>query len=227
MSGVAAKPAGNLALAGKTVVVLGASSPCGTETVRMLAVEGANLVLGGRSRQKLEALEAEVRGLGGRAVVVGVHLAKRHHSGHLAEAAVEAFGGLDALLFMAHVSAPPVSDLDPEAWERSVDVNVRGFMYSVGAALPAMRDGGGGRVILVSDTSAERRDPLYEAGLAFSRAFLAAVSREFAPEGVSAAEVVTGGMHPTNDGRCVAAVREALVAPSGAAGELPTYRAGA
>lgn len=190
----------------------------------MLANEGANLVLGGRSREKLEALETEVRGSGGRAVVVGVHLAKRHHSGHLAEAAVEAFGGLDALLFMAHASAPPVADPDPDAWERSVDVNVRGFMYSVGAALPAMRDGGGGRVILVSDAGAERRDPLYGAGLAFARAFLLAVSRELAPEGVSAVEVVISGTSGTNPRRCAEAVREALVAPDGATGEVPVFR---
>lgn len=221
MSG-AANPAGNLA--GKTVVVLGASSPWGTETVRMLAGAGANLVLGGRSREKLEALEAEVQSLGGRAVVVGVHLAKRHHSEHLAEAAVEAFGGLDALLFMAHASAPSVADLDPDAWERSVDVNVRGFMYSVGAALPAMRDGGGGRVILVSDTSAERRDPLlYGAGRAFARAFLTALGRE----GMNVGEVVICDTSRTSSEGCAEAVREALVAPSGAAGELPTYRAGA
>ncbi|HEX2729361.1 MAG TPA: SDR family NAD(P)-dependent oxidoreductase [Rubrobacteraceae bacterium] len=211
-------------MAGKIVVVLGASSPRGSEAVRMLAGEGANLVLGGRSREKLEALEAEIHGSGGRAVVVGVHLVKRHHSGHLAEAAVEAFGGLDALLFMAHAYAPPVADLDPDAWERSVDVNVRGFMYSVGASLPAMRAGGGGRVILVSDEGAERRDPLYGAGRAFARAFLAAVSRELAPEGVSAGEVVLDGVSPPNSGRCAEVVREALVGPAGAAGEVPVYR---
>ncbi len=62
-------------LRGQTAVVLGASSPYGAATVRTLAREGVNLVLGGRSRAPLEALEGEVLASGGETVVVGVHLA--------------------------------------------------------------------------------------------------------------------------------------------------------
>jgi hypothetical protein len=52
---------------------------------------------------------------GGEALVLGVHLAKRHHPAHLVEAAVETFGGLDALLFMASATAPPLGSLDIDA----------------------------------------------------------------------------------------------------------------
>jgi NAD(P)-dependent dehydrogenase (short-subunit alcohol dehydrogenase family) len=81
---------------------------------------------------------------GGEALVLGVHLAKRHHPAHLVEAAVETFGGLDALLFMASATAPPLGSLDIDAWERFLDVNVRGFIYCFAAALPAMLKRGGG-----------------------------------------------------------------------------------
>lgn len=111
-------------LAGKTTLVLGASSPHGAATVRALAHEGANLALGGRSREKLEALAPEAEASGGRAIVVGTHLAK-HHPVHLVEAAIKTFGGLDALLYMASAGAPSLWNLDVDSWERSLDVNVR------------------------------------------------------------------------------------------------------
>src|SRR5688500_864080 len=128
---------------------------------------------GGRDRQKLEELEEQVRAHGGEALVIGVHLAKRHHPAHLVEAAVEAFGRLDALLFMACASAPPFASLDVDAWERSLGVNVRGFIYCLAAALPAMHERGGGRVVVagVEDTEGAP-DPLLRAWRAAVRTIL-------------------------------------------------------
>ena len=194
-------------LAGKTVVVLGGSSPCGAAAVRMLAREGANVVLGGRSRDRLEALEEEVRASGGQAVVVGVHLAKRHHPAHLMEAAVEAFGGLDVLLFMASSAAPPLRTLEVEAWERSVDVNFKGFLYSVAAALPIMRAGGGGHVVCLG---AESPDPLHRASQAAVRVILQELARELSGEGIRATELRLGDASPE---RCAAAVPQVLLDP--------------
>ena len=122
------------ALSGKTVMVLGGSSPYGASAARALGREGANVALGGRDRQRLEELEEEVRANGGEVLVLGVHLAKRHHPAHLVEAAVETFGGLDALLFMASATAPPLGSLDIDAWERSLDVNVRGSAHVISSA---------------------------------------------------------------------------------------------
>src|SRR5215212_4810891 len=136
-------------IAGKTAVVLGASNPYGGATARMLAREGANLVLGGRSRDQLEALEREIRVSGGEALVIGTHLAKRHHPAHLVQAAQERFGGVEILLFMAHASAPPLSSLEVEGWERSIDINIKGFLYSLAAALPIMRAGGEGHIVVL------------------------------------------------------------------------------
>jgi MFS family permease len=112
----------------------------------------------GRDRQRLEEIEEQIRAHGGEALVVSVDLAKRHHPAHLVEAAVDAFGGLDALLFMACATAPPLESLDVDGWDRSLDVNVRGFIYCLAAALPAMYERGGGRVVVagVEDTGARR-----------------------------------------------------------------------
>jgi NAD(P)-dependent dehydrogenase (short-subunit alcohol dehydrogenase family) len=177
-------------LSGKTVMVLGGSGPYGAAATRALGREGANVALGGRDRQKLEELEEQVRAHGGEALVIGVHLAKRHHPAHLVEAAVEAFGGLDALLFMACATAPPFETLDIDSWERSLDVNVRGFIYCLAAALPAMRERGGGRVVVagVEDTGGTP-DPLLRAWRAAVRKILEELPRGLSSEGIQTAEV--------------------------------------
>jgi NAD(P)-dependent dehydrogenase (short-subunit alcohol dehydrogenase family) len=177
-------------LSGKTVMVLGGSGPYGAAATRALGREGAHLALGGRDRQKLEELEEQVRAHGGEALVIGVHLAKRHHPAHLVEAAVEAFGGLDALLFMACATAPPFETLDIDSWERSLDVNVRGFIYCLAAALPAMRERGGGRVVVagVEDTGGTP-DPLLRAWRAAVRKILEELPRGLSSEGIQTAEV--------------------------------------
>ena len=202
-------------LARKAAVVLGGSSPYGAATARMLAREGANLVLGGRSRGRLEALGEEVRASGVQAVVVGVHLAKRHHPAHLMEAAVEAFGSLDVLLFMARSTAPPLRTLEVEAWERSVDVNVKGLLYSVAAALPIMREGGGGHVICLDAEDPGPPDPLYRAGQAAQCAILRELARELSDWGIRTTGVRLGDTRRMGPDRCAEAVRRVLLDPPG------------
>jgi NADP-dependent 3-hydroxy acid dehydrogenase YdfG len=199
-------------LEGKTAVVLGASAPYGAAATRMLAREGARVALGGRSREKLEALEAEIRALGGEALVVGTHLAKRHHPAHLVEAAVAEFGGVEILLFMAHASAPPLGSMDLDAWERSVDVNVKGFLYAVVAALPAMREGGGGQVVCLNVDDPDPPDPLYEASRAAARVLLRELARELSAEGIRASEVTLDSRRADPE-RCAEAIRRLLADP--------------
>ena len=197
---------------GKAIIVLGASSPHGAATVRTLARGGANLALGGRDREKLEALRDEARASGAEALVVGTHLAKRHHPAHLVEAAVEAFGGVDALLYMASACAPPLESFDVEAWERSLEVNLRGFVYCLAAALPAMRDGG---CVVVAGVGDRGRDPLLRASRAAARALL----DELFSGGVAAAEVELDDLAPEEASRKVTDALGDLARAGGARGE--------
>ncbi len=152
---------------------------------------------------------------GGEALVLGVHLAKRHHPAHLVEAAVETFGGLDALLFMASAAAPPLGSLDIDAWERSLDVNVRGFIYCLAAALPAMRERGGGRVIAVGIEDARgARDPLLRAWRAAVRTILDELSRELSSDGIHTAEVRLGARQARDPEECSNTIVRALKDPA-------------
>jgi NADP-dependent 3-hydroxy acid dehydrogenase YdfG len=170
-------------------------------------------LLGGRDRQRLEALEEEVETRGGRALVVGTHLAKRHHPAHLVEAAVEAFGGLDVLLFMARASAPPLRSLDLDAWEDSVDVNVKGFLYSLAAALPVMLERRGGRVLLFASDDPEEPDPLYVASQAATDVILGELNTEFSAAGVRAERVRAQGSERANPEACAEKIRDLLTRP--------------
>jgi len=212
-------------LSGKTVMVLGGSGRYGAAAARALGREGANVALGGRDRQRLEALEELIRAHGGEALVLGVHLAKRHHPVHLVEAAVGAFGGLDALLFMACATAPPLESLDIDAWERSLDVNVRGFIYCLGAALPAMRERGRGRVVVagIEDTWGAP-DPLLRAWRAAVRTILEELSRELSSDGIRAAEVRLDARRIQDPEESSKPIVRALQDPVGAGDEPCIYR---
>ena len=197
-------------------MVLGGSGPYGAAAAEMLGREGANVALGGRDRQRLEELEAEVRVHGGEALALGVHLAKRHHPAHLVEAAVEHFGGVDVLLFAAHAAAPPLADLDLDAWERSVDVNAKGFLYCLAAALPVMLERSSGRVAVLDVFDPSARDPLLEASRAAVRALLWELGEELGEEGIRA-DLVRADRSRVDPARCAEAVRELLLGPPGPA----------
>lgn len=216
------EPAGRLA--GKTAVVLGGSGPHGAAAARLLGREGANVALGGRDRERLEGLEAEIHADGGQALVVGTHLAKRHHPAHLAGAALEAFGSLDVLLFAAHAPAPPLASLDADAWEASVDVNLKGFVYCMAAALPAMREREGGHVVVLNVRD-PRPDPLSLASRAAVQVLLAQLAREFAPEGIAAATIEGDARRENDPERCAEALIRALAEPPDPNGKPRTYPA--
>ena len=83
-----------------------------------------------------------------------------------------------------------MGSLDVDAWERSLDVNVRGFIYCLAAALPAMHERGGGRVVVVGANDAgDAPDPLLRAWRAAVRTILEALSRELSSDGIRTAEV--------------------------------------
>lgn len=180
----------------------------------MLAREGASIAMGGRSRQKLETLEQEIRDSGGEAISVGTHLAKRHHLLHLMGAAAESFGGIDILLFMAGISAPPLESFDVTGWERSVDVNIKGFLYSLAAVLPFMCETGSGQVVCFSLGDA---DPLRIAAQNVRRALLREMVEEFSAQNIRAGEVFVSDSRGADPERCAEATCGLLADEKGGA----------
>ena len=143
------------ALAGRAVAITGASSGIGEAVARSAAAEGASVALGARRTDRIEALGERHRvgrRQGGRA--------RRSTSPTKARptpssgSAHEELGGLDALVNNAGVMLlGAVEGADTEHWRRMVDVNLLGLLYCTHAALPLLREGGGGDIVNVSSVA--------------------------------------------------------------------------
>lgn len=178
------------ALDGKTVAVIGASGRYGAAIVRSLAREGASLMLGARSREALEGLQQELDEAGARTVVIGTDVTRQPHLERIVEVALESFGALDALVYAARSKPSPIDSLDMEDWGYSVDVNVRGFLYAVGAALPAMLERGGGHVVDLDEGMDD--GALARAAPRLRRETLEELDAEFSGRGLLVSQVRAG-----------------------------------
>lgn len=145
------------ALQGQTVVVTGASSGIGQATARMLASEGAALVLAARRTDRLDELKAEIEGAGGQALAVETDVTDRSACERLVAATLDAFGRLDVLINNAGVMPLSlVKNARVDEWQQMVEVNVNGVLYCTAAALPHMTEHKRGHIINVSSVAGRR-----------------------------------------------------------------------
>ncbi|MEV6912239.1 SDR family oxidoreductase [Amycolatopsis sp. NPDC051071] len=139
---------------GKVVAITGASSGIGEATARLLASLGATVVLGARRTDRLDRLITEIKADGGVAAATRVDVTDPGDLQSLVALAVERFGRLDVLVGNAGVSRiSTVADLDVEGWSAMVDVNVKGILHGIAAALPVFRSQGSGHLVTVVSTS--------------------------------------------------------------------------
>lgn len=147
-------------LQGKAAVVTGASSGIGHAVAETLAGAGAAVVLAARRVERLEELAAGIREAGGSAKVVPTDVTRREEVAALAEAALDAFGSLDIWVNNAGIMPlSPIADLEVDDWERMVDVNVKGVLFGIAAALPAMKEAGAGHIVNVGSLAGRRPFP--------------------------------------------------------------------
>lgn len=137
---------------GKVVVITGASSGLGEATARHLAGHGAKLVLGARRIERLNALAAELA-LGGDAAVQ-TDVTRCDEVKRLVDRAVQVHGRIDVILNNAGLMPhSPLERGKVKDWERMIDVNIKGVLYGIAAALPHMKVQKSGHVINVSSVA--------------------------------------------------------------------------
>jgi NADP-dependent 3-hydroxy acid dehydrogenase YdfG len=145
----------------KVVVVTGASSGIGEATAVLLAARGAKVVLGARRSDRLEALATRIAAAGGEAAYARTDVKRRDDLRDLVKLACERYGKLDVLVNNAGIG--PISlldDLRVEDWEEMIDVNLKGVLYGVAAALPVFRRQGFGHFVNVISTAGLKIVPL-------------------------------------------------------------------
>ncbi|RQR21430.1 SDR family NAD(P)-dependent oxidoreductase [Burkholderia sp. Bp9143] len=148
----------NSNIAGKVVVITGASSGLGEASARLLAQQGAKLILGARRLDRLQALASELK-LDDRAVVQ-TDVTDRAQVQRLVDRAVELHGRVDVMLNNAGLMpSAMLSRLHVDEWDRMIDVNIKGVLYGVAAALPVMQAQKSGHFINVSSVAGHKVGP--------------------------------------------------------------------
>ncbi len=140
-------------IAGKVVVITGASSGIGEATALLLAKREAKVVLGARRSDHLEALAARIADAGGEVAYARTDVRRRDDLSNLVKLACERYGKLDVLVNNAGVMPiSPLDDLRVEEWEEMIDINIKGVLYGIAAALPVFRKQGFGHFVNTAST---------------------------------------------------------------------------
>jgi len=188
-------------IAGMVVVITGASSGLGEATARCLAQHGAKLVLGARRIERLQALARELSL--GESAVVQTDVTDREQARRLVDRAVEAHGRVDVMLNNAGIMPQaPLERLHVDEWDRMIDVNLKGVLYGIAAALPHMQRQKAGHFINVSSVAGHRVGP----------GFAVYAATKFAVRALS--EGLRQEVKPYN-------IRTTVISPGAVATELP------
>jgi len=185
-----------MGVAGKTVLITGASSGIGEATALRLAASGASVVLSARRRDRLDVLVARIGAAGGRAVALESDVTRRADMEALARLAMERFGSIDVLINNAGVM--PISRLDVydvDGWDRTIDTNIKGVLYAIAAVLPRMKAQRSGHIVTIASVAGHRINggsAVYAASKHAVRVISEALRQEVTADGIRATIVSPG-----------------------------------
>ena len=195
----------DLELSGKAAAITGSSRGIGKHIALALAKEGCNVALSGRTPDTLTLTAQEVRDLGVKAVAVEVDLAEPDGPQRLVDEALRAFGRLDVLVNCVGGGRGGVfTATTDEDWQAALDINVFPSIRASRAAIPIMREQGGGSIIIVASIYGRETGPLPTEAPAFSAPYHLAkmaeinlaktMARELAPWGIRVNSVAPGSI---------------------------------
>src|ERR1700682_974910 len=139
---------------GKVVAITGASSGIGEATSLLLAERGAKVVLGARGSERLKTLADRIVSAGGEVAYARTDVKRREDLSNLVKLACERYGKLDVLVNNAGIAPNSLrDDLRVEDWEQMIDVNIKGVLYGIAAALPVFRKQGFGHFVNIASTA--------------------------------------------------------------------------
>jgi NADP-dependent 3-hydroxy acid dehydrogenase YdfG len=146
---------------GKVVAITGASSGMGKVIAIELAKNGAKVVLGARRTEQLQQIVEEIKSQGGDAAFVQIDVKDKIDLVKLVNTAVEQYGKLDVIVNNAGVSQlSRIDELDVDGWEEMIDINLKGVLYGMAAAIPLFKQQQSGHIVNIISTSGIKIVPM-------------------------------------------------------------------
>lgn len=138
----------------KVVLITGGSTGIGAEVARTLAARGARVAIAARRQDKLDAVRAEIAALGGDIRAYVMDVTDKHQVKAIVDAVVQDFGRLDVIINNAGIMPiRAMSEVNTDEWDAMIDVNIKGTLYGIAAALPLFLAQQSGHIINLSSVA--------------------------------------------------------------------------
>jgi NADP-dependent 3-hydroxy acid dehydrogenase YdfG len=145
---------------GKVVAITGASSGIGEATALLLAERGAKVVIGARGSERLKALADRIVSAAGEVADARTDVKRREDLSNLVKLACERYGKLDVLVNNAGIGPiSPLDELRVDEWDEMIDINIKGVLNGIAAALPVFRKQGFGHFVNTASTAGHTTAP--------------------------------------------------------------------
>jgi NADP-dependent 3-hydroxy acid dehydrogenase YdfG len=144
----------NKGIEGKVVLITGGSTGIGAEVARLLAAQGATVAIAARRKQRLDVVVAEIASEGGKAAAYALDVTDKWQVEAVVANVVSDFGRLDVLINNAGLMPiRPMSEVNTDEWDAMIDVNIKGTLYGIAAALPRFIAQQSGHIINLSSVA--------------------------------------------------------------------------
>ena len=186
----------------KVAFITGAASGIGAGTARRFAEEGAAVAIADVTREEGERVRAEIEATGRPALFVECDVSDARAVRRAIDATVQRFGRLDVVFANAGINGvwAPIDELQPDEWDRTLDINLKGTYLTVHFAVPHLKRGGGGSIIITSSVNGTRTfsNPgasAYSASKAAQVAFMKMIALELGQHNIRCNAVCPGFIH--------------------------------
>jgi NAD(P)-dependent dehydrogenase (short-subunit alcohol dehydrogenase family) len=182
------KPFLTMQLNGKVALITGGGSGIGEAAAKLMAQEGAKVAVVGRTQEKLDSTVADIQKAGGEGLALSADISRPDQVQQLMQNVNDRWGRLDIVFAHAGINGvwAPLEELEPEDWQKTININLSGTFHTVKYAVPYMKPQGGGSIIITSSVNGTRMfsntgATAYMCSKAGQIAFMKAIALELGP----------------------------------------------